>query len=67
MTFSDWLKAETGRAAALAAHFGVTPSAVSQWRVNGVPTANMKAVRDFTDGAVTLDDMLPDPATREAA
>ena len=61
MTFTDWLKAETGRATSLAAHFNITPSAVSQWRTNGVPTANMKAVREFTDGAVTLEDMLPDP------
>jgi len=67
MTFTDWLKAETGRATALAAHFGVTASAVSQWRTNGVPPANMKAVREFTAGEVTLDDMLPDPLPAHAA
>lgn len=47
---------------ALTQHFGLTPSAVSQWRSNGVPSGRMKAVREFTNGAVTLDDMLPDPA-----
>lgn len=46
----------------MAEHFGLTQSAVSQWRTNGVPPARMKAVRDFTGGAVTLDEMLPDPA-----
>jgi DNA-binding transcriptional regulator YdaS (Cro superfamily) len=48
----------------LAQHFGLTQSAVSQWRTNGVPPHRMKAVRDYTGGAVTLDEMLPDqPAT----
>lgn len=44
----------------MAQHFGLSQSAVSQWRSNGVPPARMKAVRDFTGGEVTLDDMLPD-------
>jgi len=64
MTFNDWLAAEKGRASAIAAHFGVSPAAVSQWKVNGVPVANMKAVRDFTGGEVSLEDMLPDPRGR---
>lgn len=66
MTLIDWLDADRGRLTALAAHFGLTQSAVSQWRTNGVPTARMKAVRDFTDGAVTLDEMLPDPVAAAA-
>lgn len=61
MKLSDWLDADRGRLTALAAHFSLTQSAVSQWRQNGVPPGRMKAVRDFTGGAVTLDDMLPDP------
>jgi DNA-binding transcriptional regulator YdaS (Cro superfamily) len=60
MNFSDWLNAERGRLAAITAHFGLTQSAVCQWRVNGVPPARMKAVRDFTGGSVTLEEMLPD-------
>jgi DNA-binding transcriptional regulator YdaS (Cro superfamily) len=60
MKLTDWLAAEKGRASVLAAHFGITASAVSQWKTNGVPPAQMKAVREFTDGAVTLDDMVPD-------
>lgn len=59
MDISTWLDADRGRLTALAAHFGLTQSAVSQWRANGVPPARMKAVREFTGGAVTLDDMLP--------
>lgn len=61
MTLIDWLDADRGRLTALAAHFGLTQSAVSQWRTNGVPPARMKAVRAFTGGVVTLDEMLPDP------
>ena len=64
MNFSDWLKAEDGRAASLATHFAVTPSAISQWRTNGVPPSKMKAVRDFSGGVVTLEEMLPDPVTQ---
>jgi hypothetical protein len=62
MNITDWLEAEKGRAAALAAHFGKTPAAVSQWKTNGVPLQLMKPVRDFTRGAVTLDEMVPEPA-----
>lgn len=58
MTLSEWLDADRGRLTALAAHFNLTQSAVSQWRSNGVPPRRMKAVRDFTGGAVSLDDML---------
>lgn len=61
MNIKQWLDAETGRSAKLAAFFDVTPSAVTQWRSNGVPPERMKAVRDFTDGVVTLEEMLPDP------
>lgn len=60
MTLSEWLDGERGRLTALALHFDVTQAAVCQWRTNGVPLARMKAVRDFTDGAVSLDEMVPD-------
>lgn len=68
MNLTAWLEAEKGRSAALAQLFGVTPAAVSQWKRNGVPLDNMKAVRDFTGGLVTLDEMVPDstPATEKA-
>jgi len=62
MDISTWLDGDRGRLTAMAEHFGLTQSAVSQWRANGVPTSRMKAVRDFTGGAVTLDEMLPDPS-----
>lgn len=60
MNISQWLDAETGRNAALSAFFNVTPGAVSQWRTTGVPSKYMKAVRDFTGGDVSLEEMLPD-------
>jgi DNA-binding transcriptional regulator YdaS (Cro superfamily) len=62
MDLTAWLEGEKGRSAALAAHFDVTPAAISQWKKNGVPVDHMKAVRDFTDGAVTLEEMVPEPS-----
>ena len=67
MKLNEWLNTEVGRAAKLAAHFGRTASAVSQWRTNGVPVDLIKSVRDFTDGEVTLEDMLPDSAEKAVA
>ena len=64
MKLTDWLDADRGRLTALAAHFALSPSAVSQWRAEGVPVRRMRAVRDFTAGEVTLDEMV---AHREAA
>lgn len=66
MNFSDWLDAEKGRGAVVAAHFGKTPSAISQWKTNGVPLEHMKEVRDLTGGAVSLEEMVPSP-TKQAA
>lgn len=66
MRFPTWLDEEPGRLTKMAAHFDVSPSAISQWRANGVPPARMKAVRDFTENLVTLEEMLPDPPRRKA-
>lgn len=60
MKLTEWLDAEVGRTSRLAEHFDIFTNAVTQWRTNGVPPARMKAVRDFTDGEVTLDEMIPD-------
>ena len=65
MDLSDWLDSGRGRLAQMAAHFHVSQSAVCQWRTNGVPPARMKAVRDFTAGEVTLEDMVPSPESAE--
>jgi hypothetical protein len=61
MDLTSWLETEKGRALALAAHFGRTPAAISQWKKNGVPVDLMKEVRDFTGGEVTLEEMVPEP------
>lgn len=68
MNLNQWLDGEVGRSARLAELFGVTAAAVTQWRTNGVPTGRMKAVRDFTGGEVTLDEMIPEstPTTEGA-
>ncbi len=62
MDLTSWLEAQKGRASSLAAHFGRSRAAVSLWKSKGVPVDLMKAVRDFTGGAVTLEDMVPEPA-----
>lgn len=62
MHFNQWLEAAKGRSAALAAHIDRDRSAISQWKTNGVPVDLMKAVRDFTGGEVTLEEMVPEPA-----
>lgn len=67
MNLANWLDAERGRSTRLAHHFGLTLPAITQWRANGVPVNRMKAVRDFTNGEVTLDDMLPEPFEVKAA
>lgn len=60
MDLTTWLEKEKGRAAALAERFGVSRSAVSQWKTNGVPVDYMKAVCEFTGGEVTLEALVPD-------
>jgi hypothetical protein len=60
MNLSDWLAEESGRMTAMAAHFGVNKTAVWSWKTHGVPASRMKAVRDFTGGQVTLEDMVPE-------
>lgn len=61
MDLNEWLDRERGRMSAMAAHFRVTVSAISQWRSSGVPVDRMKAVRDYTGNEVTLEEMVPEP------
>ena len=49
---------EPGRARRLAEFLGCSKTAVSLWRENGVPMDRMQLASAFTDGAVTVDDML---------
>ncbi len=68
MDLHAWLDQEKGRAAALAAHLGVSRTAVSLWRENGVPMGQMLGVVDFTQGEVTVADMAEHAvACRQAA
>ena len=66
MDLATWLDAERGRSTRIALHFGLTLPAITQWRTNGVPVGRMKAVRDFTEGAVTLEEMIPAPEDEKA-
>ena len=61
MRLGQWLKAEKGRGTALAAHLGVSRAMVSligKERVR-VPQRHFRAIRDYTGGAVTLEELLP--------
>ncbi len=58
MRFPDWLDADPPRQRKVAKHFGLTVSAISQWRTNGVPRGRMLSVRKLSKGAVTLDEMV---------
>lgn len=55
MLLKTWLDAERGRYKALADYLGVTAGRISQMADDGVPTKYMLAVRDFTNGAVSLE------------
>lgn len=68
-----WLDAESGRHAGLAAHLGLSKGRISQISRNGVPKRYLIAVREFTGGELSLDDLLepplgePESADRAAA
>jgi phage terminase Nu1 subunit (DNA packaging protein) len=66
MRFNDWLDAERGRASKVAEHFGVTLSAVSQWKTNGVPVEKMLGVHELTDREVSLEELLARDAPSQA-
>ena len=62
MNLPDYLSAERGRAAKLAAAIGVTPVMVSQWAssVKPVPAERCVSIEQATAGAVTRKDLRPD-------
>jgi DNA-binding transcriptional regulator YdaS (Cro superfamily) len=75
-TLKSWLDDERGRYTALALHLGVSVGRVSQMAKDGVPPKDMLSVRDFTNGAVSLEAMVsartpgvdePDGADHERA
>lgn len=66
MTLTEWLEAAPGRLSAMAAQLGITHSAVSQWKRNGVPLARMREVADITDGAVSFEELLQEMVARES-
>lgn len=58
MELKTWLDAERGRYTALATHLDVTVGRISQMADEGVPLKHMRAVLDFTDGQVTVEEMV---------
>lgn len=61
-----WLSQERGRAKAMALYLGVSKARMSQIAKNGVPNEHLLSVRDFTDGVVSLEAMLPPAKPRPA-
>lgn len=62
MELKTWLKEKRGRASSLALHLGVSQGRITQMSDEGVPLGYMRAVRKFTNRAVSLESMV---ATRE--
>ena len=59
MELKAWIDLVPGRQTALADHFGITQSAVSQWlTVVGVPVDRMPAVVEYTAGEVDMQSMV---------
>lgn len=58
MHLKNWLSLERGRATALADRLGLTQGRITQMADDGVPAKYMLAVREFTEGEVSLEDML---------
>ena len=68
MKLKPWLSAGRGRATALAKRLGVSLGRVSQIASDGVPVQHMVAVRDFSDGEVTIEEMVAERTpTKEPA
>lgn len=61
MNLKDWLDAKRGRHRELSVALGVTPGRISQMAADGVPKAHLIAVRDFTGGEVSIEEMLESP------
>lgn len=57
MELHTWLGAKHGRAKWLAEKLGVSKTAVSLWRANGVPVIYMPKIADLTAGDVSIEDM----------
>lgn len=64
MKLKAWLEAERGRHKALASYLGVSPGRLTQMAQSGVPAKHMLAVRDFTSGDVTLEEMASERAAQ---
>lgn len=61
MNLKSWCELQAGRQAALAAHLGVTPAAVSLAANGGmrVPPVWFRGIVEFTEGDVSFDDLVP--------
>lgn len=62
MKLNQWLQEQRGRQTALAAHLGVKPPTVSDWGAGQKQVAldHCPAIQDFTDNAVTCEELRPD-------
>lgn len=59
MRLDQWLGQERGRGRMLAGFLGVTRSRVSQMLKDGVPKKFIRKVSRFTEGEVSIDEMVP--------
>lgn len=50
----------------MAAHFGVGKAAISLWRRDGPPVEELRRIVEWTDSAVSLEELLQDIEDRKA-
>lgn len=65
MKLKTWLSEGRGRATALAKHLKVSLGRMSQMASDGVPVQHMPAIRDFTAGAVSIEEMVEERTQKE--
>ena len=56
----DTVLAECGGIAKVAEHFGITRSAVQQWKTNGIPANRVRTLTHLADHKVSPSDLRPD-------
>lgn len=65
MKLKSWLSGGRGRATALAKHLNVSLGRMSQIASDGVPVQHMPAVRDFTSGEVSIEEMVEERTQKD--
>ena len=58
MKFSDWLSLQPKRLSLVAKRYNISASAVSQWKLKGVPVERMLDIVDMACGDIALEELV---------